>query len=448
MRAAAYGGGDAPLAALASPAKPGKDAATVAAPTAAVAAPASASSPAAAAPSPAAVPAAPTVTAMDVLAIAGLQPPPPAVGARAGARARPPQRSVNSRMEQLAGAMESRLMSTEKTLLKMAAEAKVERGKGTQLGGEVAALKEQLEGIETEAAMLRAKLDEQRGTSSKLSDDLRFVDEGGREQAEAAEATRRDAAETIARRVAQLEEAVAEEAAQARKEAEAKLRGISQLDAELDAAMGGLEQRLAQAEAAQQAEGTALRGEATTTAAAAAEARAQDVRELRGAAQSGLQKLSDELRWLGEERVSCRAEDEAALRRKVGELRDETAKRLESLQREHTLEEGQASDGQPRPLQQLRATMGRVERLSGAVEQLCAHMATMQVDEIATLAEERLADIEARMGAAQHGRLDAMGQKAQQAQQALVARLSALEAAVRQEQQSSLKALQALLGSS
>ena len=110
-------------------------------------------------------------------------------------------------------------------------------------------------------------------------------------------------------------------------------------------------------------------------------------------------------------------------------------RRLEELQR--NVEQGLVSEGQPNAMALLQQTAARVEQLSGAVGALCGHMETMRVKEVASLAEERVAEIEARLGATQQEQLSALQQQAQTTQHHLVVRLAALEAAVQQEQQSS-----------
>ena len=355
---------------------------------------------------------------------------------------------VNARMEQLAAAMEVRIQSNEAAAQQLAGELNAVRSKNAELTGEVATLQAKLQHAEAESTALREQLEQQQGTSSKLADDLRFVDEAAVQAREMLEVTRRDAEARVERKLAQLEEAIAEEAGQARSEAEATLHGITQLDVKLGERLQAFERRLEQAEGAAREQGSALREQLAATAAAAAQARAQDVREMGEAQRLGQQKLSDEMRWLDEEHVRCRAEDQAAVQRAVGALRDETAGRADALQRnleQGVVAEGAGADGQPGALQLLRATMSRVEQLSSAVGQLCSHMATMRVKEVASLAEERVAEIEVRLAASQAEGVGALQRQAQQTQDALAVRLSALEAAVHQEQQSSLKALQAIL---
>ena len=67
--------------------------------------------------------------------------------------------------------------------------------------------------------------------------------------------------------------------------------------------------------------------------------------------------------------------------------------------------------------------------------------------QVAALAEERVAALEERLGAAYGAELAGAQQRSNNAVESLTVRLQALEAAVQQEQQSSLKALQAILHS-
>ena len=72
---------------------------------------------------------------------------------------------------------------------------------------------------------------------------------------------------------------------------------------------------------------------------------------------------------------------------------------------------------------------------------------TTSPPQVAALAEERVAALEERLGAAYGAELAGAQQRSNNAVESLTVRLQALEAAVQQEQQSSLKALQAILHS-
>ena len=109
--------------------------------------------------------------------------------------------------------------------------------------------------------------------------------------------------------------------------------------------------------------------------------------------------------------------------------------------------EGVIEDGQPGALSLLQQNESRVASLADAVTALNVHMETMRVKEVAALAEERVAALEERLGAAYGAELAGAQQRSNNAVESLTVRLQALEAAVQQEQQSSLKALQAILHS-
>ena len=140
-------------------------------------------------------------------------------------------------------------------------------------------------------------------------------------------------------------------------------------------------------------------------------------------------------------------EEQAAQQRAAEELRGEVGGRLEVVRgnMERGLLEG--VEGEPGAPSALQSCASRVEELGGAVAQLCAHMETMRVKEVAALAEERISEIEGRLVSTQAEQLAALQHQAQATQHHMVVRLAALEAAVQQEQQSSLKALQAILHS-
>ena len=157
------------------------------------------------------------------------------------------------------------------------------------------------------------------------------------------------------------------------------------------------------------------------------------------------QKLTEEMRWLDEEHMRCRAEDEAKMLAAVQGLREELTESHQALQR--AVVEGVIEDGQPGALSLLQQNESRVASLADAVTALNVHMETMRVKEVAALAEERVAALEERLGAAYGAELAGAQQRSNNAVESLTVRLQALEAAVQQEQQSSLKALQAILHS-
>ena len=86
--------------------------------------------------------------------------------------------------------------------------------------------------------------------------------------------------------------------------------------------------------------------------------------------------------------------------------------------------------------------------LAEGVGKLCNHMQDLRVKEVASIAEERLQNMEARLSEETAAQLNESQQRMTGTYQQLAMRLQSLEAAVQQEQQSSLKALQAILNSS
>ena len=147
------------------------------------------------------------------------------------------------------------------------------------------------------------------------------------------------------------------------------------------------EARAAGTEVAAHEMGVALRAELAAAAAAAAAARAQDMRQLGEAQSLALKMLADEMRWLDEEHMRCRAEDQAAHTRAVEELRSEVDGRLGLVQ------------GNVKA--QLQSAAAHVEQLDGAMAQLCASMETARLGEVAPLAKERISAREVHLAPTQ-----------------------------------------------
>jgi len=164
----------------------------------------------------------------------------------------------------------------------------------------------------------------------------------------------------------------------------------------------------------------------------AAAAREVEIAELTEAQAATAQKLSDELRWVDEEHMRCRAEDESKTSAALEAVREETSSDLAELRSQ--VSEAIVPLGEPGALSTLQQALVRVDTLGEAVAQLCGYMQSLKIKEVAGAAESRLAELEARLASGA-------------APSALEARMAALELALQQEQQSSLTALQAILES-
>ena len=198
---------------------------------------------------------------------------------------------------------------------------------------------------------------------------------------------------------AEAAEAAAEERAAARQELRQELG--QELKAELRASLAesavgaGAEAEARWLEMGAAVQATGRRVEALETAlgshaarqaeaaAAAATTRAQDMRQLGEAQSVALKMLADEMRWLDEEHMRCRAEDRAAHTHAAAELRSEVDGRLGLVQSHAEA--------------QLQSAAQHVEQLDGAVAQLCARMETARAGEVAPLAKERISEREVHL---------------------------------------------------
>ena len=215
-------------------------------------------------------------------------------------------------------------------------------------------------------------------------------------------------------------------------DADAAARAASEAFAESQKAMqrgfAESEARLSQAERSAQHGLEGVRGELAQAAAA----REAEVVELTEAQAAAAQKLSDELRWVDEEHMRCRAEDDSKVTAALEAVREETSGALDELKAQ--VQEAIVPLGEPGALTTLQQALLRVDTLGEAVAQLCAYMQSLKIKEVASAAEARLGELEGRLAGGA-------------APAALEARMVALEQALQQEQQSSLKALQAILES-
>ena len=163
-------------------------------------------------------------------------------------------------------------------------------------------------------------------------------------------------------------------------------------------------------------------------------AREAEVVELTEAQAATAQKLSDELRWVDEEHMRCRAEDDQKVSAALEAVREETRGALEELRAQ--VSEAIVPLGEPGALSTLQQALLRVDTLGEAVAQLCAYMQSLKIKEVASAAEARLAELERRLTGG-----------GTMVPAALDHRISQLEIALHEEQQSTLRALQAIVES-
>merc|ERR1740139_1195211 len=105
---------------------------------------------------------------------------------------------------------------------------------------------------------------------------------------------------------------------------------MAQLQQRLVEGVGVADASAVRAEAAAHGVAVALRAELAAAAAAAAATRAHDVAEQLEAATQAQRKVAEEMRWLDEEHMRCRAEDQAAHQHAVEALREELGEELRS----------------------------------------------------------------------------------------------------------------------
>jgi ABC-type transporter Mla subunit MlaD len=144
-------------------------------------------------------------------------------------------------------------------------------------------------------------------------------------------------------------------------------------------------------------------------------------------------RLREELRWIDEEQIRCRAEDEAraaARSREMEERAAQGATKLEQLSQK--IEPLVGADT-------LSATASRVAGLGEKVAALAEHLEAMQVKEVASAAERRLKEAMAQVQAQLDGTRGSQGD--------VLRRLQHIENLVQQEQRASLATLEKLIQS-
>lgn len=187
-----------------------------------------------------------------------------------------------------------------------------------------------------------------------------------------------------------------------------------------------LDERMSGVEHAARSDAESIRSELSQAAAQ----RETEVAEMAEALAASQQKISDELRWVDEEHMRCRSEDENKVSAAMALMRQEIEASLAELKGQ--VAEAIVPPGEPGALSTLRQALTRIDVLGEAVGQLCDYMGSLRIKEVASAAEARLSELEQRLAPSTHA-----GQ--------LEGRVTQLELALAQEQQSSLKALQAIL---
>ncbi|KOO21484.1 hypothetical protein Ctob_001958 [Chrysochromulina tobinii] len=337
---------------------------------------------------------------------------------------------VNTRMEQLAAAMEVRLQAHEAQLMRLHSDLHTEREKTKNLETHVAELLQSQDKARHELSRLNGELLEKGRDLEQLRQELRWVDEAAAKARAHEEAERRAAVDGLHSQLTKLAEAQSSHMADTDAAARGAAESLEAVRDEMKRSFGESAARLGSVERAGQHATEQLRA----AFAEAQAAREVEVVELTEAQAATAQKLSDELRWVDEEHMRCRAEDDQKVSAALEAVREETRGALEELRAQ--VSEAIVPLGEPGALSTLQQALLRVDTLGEAVAQLCAYMQSLKIKEVASAAEARLAELE--------GRLTGGGTMVPAA---LDHRISQLEIALHEEQQSTLRALQAIVES-
>ena len=336
---------------------------------------------------------------------------------------------VNTRLEQLAAAMEVRLQAQEAQVMRLASDLQTEREHGKMLEGQLAEVHAKLASSAAETERLKEELAEKGRNDAQLRQEVRWIDEASAKARAQEEEERRSADAALHEQIRALSEAQERLAL----DADSNARGASDMLGETQKALAkGLAEtndKLAALERSARSDAESIRSELSQQA-ASREAEVAEIAEVQAAAS---QKLSDELRWVDEEHMRCRAEDESKVGASISTLRSELSGSLAELKAQ--VAEAIVPPGEPGALSTLREALSRVDTLGEAVAQLCEYMHSLKVKEVAAAAEMRISNLEGRLAGGGGGAPS----------QQLEGRLSAVEAALAQEQHSSLRALQAIL---
>lgn len=175
----------------------------------------------------------------------------------------------------------------------------------------------------------------------------------------------------------------------------------------------------------------ALQEQLRQQVAAEAEARSTKLTEVGEACAAKMATLRDELRWVDEECMRCRREDEEALSSQLFALEQKVLTAFEEQQHGRTAGRiahgARATSSSADRSDLLSKTASRVDRLSESVGRLCEQLSA------------------GGLHAPSSARVLATQEHMAVAQRQMAERLTSLEGAVRQEQESSLKALQSIL---
>ena len=380
-----------------------------------------------------------------------------AVNGSAAARDEGAMLGWNKRLEQLAAAMEVRLQAQEAQIIRLANELNTVSSHNMELRAKVDELSTRLEQSDSETGTLKEAVEAERERREQLAQELRWVDEAGTQARSEEEEERRRADEMATEHREALQQEVRRVQSSVEAFEEASRKATAELHRQMTEGLKEAAERTDAATAAARDESDRLRAELAEVGASAE--LSAEVSELTRTVEANQQKLQEEVRWLDEEHMRCRAEDEGkvqavadglrvemgtlegALQDAVAGLRRDLGAQVELLGSQlQSVGEVLAPPGEDTgALQTFRQTAARVSELSEAVGRLCGCMESIKANEVTAAAEDRAAKLETRMS---HGQ-----QQAQQGLIVLASRVDDLEAALTKEQESSLKALQALLQS-
>ena len=283
---------------------------------------------------------------------------------------------INTRMEQLAAAMEVRLQAQEAQLMRVSADLHSERTKATALETMVAELSAKQNQSQAEIERLREELAERGREGEQLRQELRWVDEAAAKARSVEEHERREADNGLHAQIQALGEAQSRQVADAEGAARAASESFAETHKMVQQGMKDAETRLALVERSAAQDAQAIRAEMAEVA-TAREAEMVELAEAQAAAQ---QKLSDELRWVDEEHMRCRAEDDSKVTSSVEALRQETSASIAEIRGQ--VVEAIVPLGEPGALQTLQQALLRVDTLGEAVAQLCSYMQSLKIKEV------------------------------------------------------------------
>ena len=309
-----------------------------------------------------------------------------------------------TRLDQIAAAVEVRFKEHEQTLQahlkardaqvsRLVSDLRVERDHGKVLKEQLDQVHTKLAAAAAETERLKEQLEEKLRSDAALRQSLRLTEEASLKARAQESDERRAEMSAVREQVRELAQALS--LVQARVEAVSidASHSLNKAQEAWSQGLGEVQQRIGETGHSLSAQAAELKTDLSQQAAS----HKAGMAALREAHAAELKRVSEQLGALSQEHTLCRSEDEAKVAMALHSLHTELTASIGTLRSQ--VSEAIVPLGEPGALSTLREALIRVDGLGEEVEQLCAHMASLKMRDVAGAqdTEARITELERQL---------------------------------------------------